>query len=127
MSGREWVLVTSGDNRASRAAPAAVRALAADGLAYPLVIKPDIKTRLALRVDSAAALRSADLADGPLITQPFLNEKLRGIVGVMWEGRLVSAAHMSYRRIWPTPCGTITAGETRPEDVALEEGLGRML
>ncbi|MDQ2913051.1 MAG: hypothetical protein M3T56_07315, partial [Chloroflexota bacterium] len=100
---------------------------AADELAYPIVIKPDIKTRLALRADSAAAVRSADLADGPLVTQPFLDEKLRGVVGLMWNGRLVSAMHMSYLRIWPLPCGTIAAGETVPVDTELEAGLERLL
>ena len=100
---------------------------AADDLVYPIVIKPDIKTRLAMRVDSASAVRSADLADGRLVTQPFLNEKLRGIVGLMWEGKLVAAVHMSYLRIWPLPCGTITAGETVPVDMELEAGLERLL
>jgi hypothetical protein len=100
---------------------------AADELAYPIVIKPDIKTRLALRADSAAAVRSADLADGSLVTQPFLDEKLRGVVGLMWHGRLVASAHITYLRIWPLPCGTIAAGETLPVDIELEAGLERLL
>ena len=100
---------------------------AADGLAYPIVIKPDIKTRLAMRADDAASVRSADLADGILVTQLFLDEKLRGVVGLMWRGKLVSAVHMTYERIWPIPCGTVTAGQTVPPDVDLESGLERLL
>ena len=100
---------------------------AADELDYPIVIKQDIKTHLAIRADSAAAVRSAELADGVLVTQPFLKDKLRGIVGLMWHGKLVSAVHMSYLRIWPIPCGTITAGETLPIDAELEAGLERLL
>ena len=100
---------------------------AADSVDYPIVIKQDIKTHLALRLDSAAAVRSADIAPGVLVTQPFLKEKLRGIVGLMWQGELVSAIHMSYLRIWPLPCGTITAGESLPVDSELEAGLERLL
>jgi hypothetical protein len=100
---------------------------AAEELTYPVVVKPDVKTRLALRVDSAATMRSADLADGVLVTQPFLNEKLRGVVGLMWQGELVAAVHMSYLRTWPVPCGTISAGESQPPDMDLEAGLERLL
>jgi predicted ATP-grasp superfamily ATP-dependent carboligase len=100
---------------------------AAGELAYPVVIKPDIKTRLAMRADDAASVRSADLADGTLVTQPFLKEQLRGVLGLMWQGRLVSAVHMRYERIWPTPCGTVASGQTVSVDVELEAGLERLL
>lgn len=100
---------------------------AADDLDYPIVIKQDIKTHLALRVDNPAALEAADIGAGVLVTQPFLKDALHGVVGLMWRGRLVSAVHMSYLRIWPIPCGTITAGETLPVDSELESGLERLL
>jgi hypothetical protein len=104
---------------------------AATQLEYPLVVKPDIKRYLAARVSSPAAL-VAMLApridqEGRIIVQPYLTAHLRGVVGLVWQGRLVQSMHMRYHRIWPLPCGTVAAASTIEPDVELEERLVQLL
>ncbi len=93
----------------------------------PVVVKPDLKRTLARRIDDRSQLASLDPGTFPLLVQPYLDDELRGVLGVMWRGRLVSAAHLRYLRVWPYPCGTIAAAVTAAPDTALEEGLERLL
>jgi hypothetical protein len=104
---------------------------AARKLTYPLVVKPDVKRHTAIRARSAQELadRLAPWARGPgrLVVQPYISDDLRGLVGLIWHGELMSAMHMGYRRIWPLPCGTVAAAETIAPDLELEERLTRLL
>jgi hypothetical protein len=100
---------------------------AAKELEYPIIVKPDLKLGMAVRVDDPAGLSEAigPLIGEPvrLIVQPYLNDGLHGVGGLIWDGRLVVAAHMRYLRIWPLPCGTVAAAETTEPDRELEARL----
>jgi hypothetical protein len=104
---------------------------AATQLAYPVVVKPDIKRYMAARVDSAAALTAtlaARVAEpGRIIVQPYVSDELHGIIGLFWGGRLVQSMHMRYHRIWPLPCGTVAAATTVPPNGELEDRLIALL
>jgi hypothetical protein len=95
----------------------------AEGLDYPVVIKPDIKRQLAFCAKNAHDVRSAMLSEGRFIVQPYLDDDLHGVLGLMWRGTLVAAAHMRYLRTWPLPCGTVAAAETMSVDAELERRL----
>jgi hypothetical protein len=96
-------------------------------LDYPAVIKPDVKRQAAFRADNPADVRSARLFEGRFVVQPYLDDELRGVLGLMWQGRLVAAVHMRYLRIWPFPCGTAAAAETVAPDLDLERRLEALL
>lgn len=102
-----------------------------DQLEYPLIAKPDVKRRAAVRADSpralARALAPATNEVGRVIVQPWLRDGLHGVIGLAWRGRLVEVMHMRYQRIWPLPCGTVAAAETVAPDAELEERLARLL
>jgi hypothetical protein len=100
---------------------------AADELEYPAVVKPDIKRFMARRVDSPADVQRVPEHAGSLIVQPYLADRLRGVLGLVWHGRLLAAVHMTYLRIWPLPCGTIAAAVTVAPDAELETRLERLL
>jgi hypothetical protein len=98
-----------------------------DGFRYPIVIKPDIKRFMAMRLSGPADLERIPEHGGRLIVQPYLSDDLRGILGLIWKGRLVAATHLRYLRIWPLPCGTVAAAVTVAPDEALEARLERLL
>jgi hypothetical protein len=96
-------------------------------LQYPVVIKPALKRYAATRVDSPARLAAALKEEGPVIVQPFLSDRLRAVVGLMWEGELRAAVHLDYMRVWPMPCGTTASAVTVAPDAATEAGLVKLL
>lgn len=102
---------------------------ARDELPYPVAIKPAIKHFLAAKVehpqDLAAAVPTAPKVR--LLAQPWLQDELRGVVGVVWDGEIVQAAHLRYERVWPYPCGTVSAARTVVADPGLEAALTRLL
>src|SRR5690348_86070 len=104
---------------------------AATQLAYPVVVKPDIKRYMACKVDSATALTTVFATriaqPGRIIVQPYMRNELNGILGLVWNGRLVQSMHMRYHRIWPFPCGTVAAASTVPPNEELENRLVRLL
>ena len=100
---------------------------AADELEYPIVVKPVVKRYAAARVESAQALEAVAAREGAMIVQPYLRENLRGVVGLMWQGKLVAATHLQYLRVWPAPCGTIASGTTVAPDAELEARLETLL
>jgi predicted ATP-grasp superfamily ATP-dependent carboligase len=104
---------------------------AAGELEYPIVVKPTLKRYLAARVESPAALRAlggrAGARDGAVVVQPWIEDGLHGVQGVMWKGRLVAAVRLRYHRVWPAPCGTIASGETAPLDREVEDRLEALL
>jgi hypothetical protein len=100
---------------------------AAHELEFPIVVKPVVKRFAAAKVDSVAALDAISDREGAVIVQPYLHDHLRGVVGLMWQNRLVAATHLQYLRVWPQPCGTIASGVTVAPDVDLESRLERLL
>ena len=89
-------------------------------LAYPVVLKPDTKRYPARRVDSLSDLARVR-SDGRIVVQPYIRDAMRGMLGLLWKGRLVASVHFSYLRIWPIPCGTASAAITTKPDIELEE------
>jgi hypothetical protein len=98
---------------------------------YPIVVKPNTKRAPAARVRSIRDLRTrlAPLLanDGPVIVQPYVGENLHGILGLVWNGTIVSAMHMRYHRVFPYPCGTVASAETIECDRELESKLELIL
>ena len=105
---------------------AALRAAAGE-LAFPVVVKPDIKRFMARRVTGPEGLDRVPEHDGSLIVQPYLSGDLRGVLGLAWHGRLLGAVHLRYLRVWPLPCGTVAAGSSTAPDSALEGRLEHLL
>ncbi len=100
---------------------------AARGLDYPMVVKPVVRDRRPFRADSAADLERAATIRGEVMVQPFLNESIRTVGGVMWQGRMVAAVHQRWDRIWPTPCGQASYAMTIAPDEELEERIRLLL
>ena len=67
-----------------------------DELEYPIVVKPVVKRYAAARVESAQELEAFAGRDGAMIVQPYLRDNLRGVVGLMWQGKLMAATHLRY-------------------------------
>ena len=100
-------------------------------LDFPVVVKPSVKHTIAAshsarRVSSLTELEAVEV-DGPLLLQPYIDDPLRAVCGVMWQGKLVAAVHQRYKRTWPDDCGTASAAETTAPDVVLEERLAHLL
>ena len=100
---------------------------AARDLPYPVVVKPAVHRYYASRVDSPEDLAASVLEEGPIIVQPFLDDGLHAVSGVVWEGNLVAAVHEAWFRIWRFHAGVATAAETTEADLALEERLLALL
>jgi len=104
---------------------------AADRLDYPVVVKSVVKSGVenlqAVRVDAAADVRRLAAAPGALLVQPFVDEPLRAISGVVWDGRYLALCHQEYVRLWPPRAGVASAAVTTRGDPALEERVLRLL
>lgn len=102
---------------------------ARDELPYPIAVKPAIKWFMAAKVERAGDLEHAVPAEHEtrMLVQPWLTEGLRGVVGLVDDGRILQAAHLRYERVWPYPCGTVSAAETTVVDDELETALSRLL
>lgn len=103
----------------------------ADRLEYPAVVKSVVKSGLgnlqAVKVLSAGDVRDISPAPGPLLVQPFVDEPLRAVSGVSWEGRLLAVCHQTYLRIWPSRAGVAAAAVTADGDRDIEDPLLRLL
>jgi hypothetical protein len=99
----------------------------ADQLPYPVVVKPNVKRTLAAHVASPRQLDRLAADIFPVLVQPYLHEPGGGILGLMWQGSLVAAAHLRYARTWPAVCGTVSAATTVEPDTRLEDGLAELL
>jgi predicted ATP-grasp superfamily ATP-dependent carboligase len=100
---------------------------ASEDLDYPVVIKPALKRYSATRVDWPVKLAGALKQEGPVIVQPYLSDKLRAVVGLMWEGEMLAAVHLDYVRVWPMPCGTTASAISVTPDEETEGGLSKLL
>jgi hypothetical protein len=100
---------------------------AAEGLDYPVVLKPLRSVWRPYAVASPAELRGNLPPSGPLLVQPYLAGTLRAVAGVTRGDRLVAAVHQQYLRTWPPRCGGASAAVTVVPDKGLEERLLRLL
>jgi len=93
-------------------------------LAYPIVVKPAVRTAhgltSAMRADNRHDLDIVPADAGTLVVQPLLAGNMRAVAGVVVDGRLVAAVHQRYLRIWPRSCGVACAAETVVPDEELE-------
>jgi hypothetical protein len=100
---------------------------AAHELEYPVIVKPAVHTYHATRVESPAGLAKAVLKEGAVMVQPYLNDSLHAVSGVLWKGTLVAAVHERWFRIWRFHSGVATAAETVAPDEELEDRLTRLM
>ena len=100
---------------------------AAGELEYPVIVKPAVHRYHASRVESPAGLARAVLKEGLVMVQPYINDGLHAVSGVLWRGRLVAAVHERWFRIWRFHSGVATAAETVRPDEDLEDRLTRLL
>lgn len=100
---------------------------AADGLPYPVVLKPSRSVWRPYRAGSAAEVRAAPPPSGPLLVQPYLTGALRAVGGVTWRGELIAAVHQRYLRTWPPSAGGASMAVSVEPDRALEERLVALL
>lgn len=106
---------------------AAELAAVAAELDYPVVVKPVVHRYTPYRASSPAELTSKILGDGEIIIQPFVDEPIRMISGVMWEGRLISAVHQRWLRLWKPVTGNASAAITTEPDPDLEGRIESLL
>ncbi|MFN2490068.1 MAG: hypothetical protein ABR529_10080 [Actinomycetota bacterium] len=100
---------------------------AAGELDYPLVVKPTVHRYNPYRVESPELLTSKMLGEGEVVIQPYLNEPIRVVAGLVWRGELVAAVHQRWLRIWKLDCGNAAAAETTAVDPDIEQRLLAML
>lgn len=100
---------------------------AADSLPYPVIVKPGLKRFMAQRADRRHDLARVPDGPGQLIVQPYIQDQMHGVIGLTWHGRLRSAVHFRYERIWPQPAGTVAFAVTVPADPALDARFERLL
>jgi hypothetical protein len=100
---------------------------AQDELDYPVVVKPRTRRYLAFRAQGPSDLRRAPEDGGPAIVQPFVEDGLHAVSGVVAGGRLVAVVHERWLRIWPYPCGLACAAETTAGELDVEERLVALL
>ncbi len=95
---------------------------------FPIVIKPIVSRWPAVCAASIAEVRElVARGDTPVLVQPYLQEGMRAVAGVMWKGELVAVSHQRYFRTWPVSCGTASAAETTEPDLDLEAKMKKLL
>jgi predicted ATP-grasp superfamily ATP-dependent carboligase len=99
----------------------------ADGLDFPVVVKPAVRTFNAFRADGPSDLRWVPRDATEIVVQPFLNGELGAVSGVMWRGRVVAGVHERWLRIWPAHCGLASAAVTVEPDREVERKLEVLL
>jgi hypothetical protein len=96
-------------------------------LDYPVVVKPVVHRYTPYRASSPAELTSKILGDGEVVIQPFVDEPIRMVSGVMWGDRLVGAVHQRWLRLWKPVTGNASAAVTTKPDSELEGRLESLL
>ncbi len=103
----EWLIHTAADV-----------AKVADGLDYPVAVKPierkasDVPVQRIDRPDDLIANR--DLA--PLVVQRWVDEPLSAYSGVMHDGRMIAVVAQESDRLWPASAGVSCYARTTPVD-----------
>ena len=101
---------------------------AAGSFDYPVIVKPSVKVAAAQRLESASQFDDLPVDETiSWMVQPVLQDPMRGLAGVAWEGRLLAATHLRYRRLWPLPCGTVASAYTVDPDLGLETRVASLL
>jgi ATP-grasp domain-containing protein len=91
------------------------------------VVKPAVSRWSPSHSDAPAELRPADGRKGTILVQPYVQEQMRAVGGVLWQGEMVAAVHQRYLRTWPPDCGTSSAAESVDPDTDLESKLIALL
>lgn len=98
-----------------------------EGLNFPIVIKPTVRTFYAFVARGPSDIRRDDREDGPLVVQPYIPDANTAVSGVIWNSEIVAAVHERWLRIYPSPCGLPSASITVEPDEELELRLARLL
>lgn len=100
-------------------------------LEYPVAIKPAVNgaaTQLNVtRVDGPEDLEVLPLSEDPVLVQPWIDDAMSAVSGVMWRGSLVAVVHQRYLRRWPVQAGVASAAVTVEPDLQLEERIRALL
>lgn len=107
-----------------------VRALLEGGspFGFPIVIKPVVSRWPAVCAEREDDVRElVEQGDAAVLVQPYLQDDMSAIAGVMWKDELVAVSHQRYFRTWPVSCGTASAAETIEPDIDLEARITRLL
>lgn len=104
----------------------------ADTFVHPVIVKSAVKHRSVVvqpRVVRGPGELSASVrhASGPVIVQPFIDQPLRAVSGVVHAGRVIAWVHQRYVRTWPREAGVSCMAVTQDPDEELEERLVRLL
>lgn len=94
---------------------------------YPIVVKPSTHRQKPVRVESADHLSIAPVGDGSFVVQPWLDDPITSVAGLMWKRELVASVHAVWLRKWRLDCGNAAAAETISPDRDLEAKLTRLL
>jgi hypothetical protein len=99
--------------------------------AYPVVVKPARKGMNAEKMHSAQQVRAAArrLAEVscPILVQEFIEDPMGGMVGLMWNGKLLQGVKLRYEQVYPFPCGTMATAVTCDPDPVLDKKFERLL
>lgn len=98
---------------------------AASSLPFPAVVKPMVRnggSAVVQRVGSASQLWASSLVP-PLVVQPWVDEPMTAISGVVWQGALRAVVHQRAERLWPPLVGTSCWAITTLGDRELEDRL----
>ena len=103
-----------------------VREIDSRAVEYPIVVKPRSGAGLAVRVERPRDLAALPDA-GPVLVQPFVDDEMTAIAGLVWQGSLRAVVHQRYLRRWPVECGPACAAITTEPDLEREKDLLRLL
>src|SRR5437764_3317960 len=99
---------------------------AAPKLEYPIVVKPTLG-KPARCYRSSAELASLRGRPGPFVVQPYMEDGLWSIAGVLFQGELVASVHQRFLRTWPPDAGMACAAETIEADLDTEARVVELL
>jgi hypothetical protein len=89
-------------------------------LDYPVVVKR-AAGKPVRRANRPEDLRQWAGKPGPFLVQPYLDEPIQAVAGVMWRGSPAALAHHRTLRKWPPEAGRTSAAVTVDPDRDLEE------
>jgi hypothetical protein len=95
-------------------------------LEYPVLVKPAVG-KPPRRASSPADLTVWAGRPDALVVQPYLQDPMRTVNGVMHGGRLRAVVHQRYLRTWPPEAGMALAAVTTGPDEELEARVATLL
>lgn len=124
-------LATEADSVGIKAAPGRtfqnLEEIRAADMRFPVVVKSLALGQSVRRIVSASDLERLKATPGPFLVQPYLEDTLRAVAGVIFDGRLVASIHQRCMRTWPPDCGGASAAETVEPDYGIEQRLLSLL